>query len=88
MIRAFRNEWRLLRREHSIWLLAAAYVLLLGYGTSQSVVRVRAVDREVRTAAVDYERRWTALKESAAKPARSGVIGAVRRWSAGLPGLR
>jgi ABC-2 type transport system permease protein len=69
MIVHLRNEWRLLRRERGLWVLCGAYVLLLGYGCSQSVLRVRAMHRQVQAAVADYERRWAALKASAAEPA-------------------
>ena len=71
MIRLLRNEWRILRRERGLWLLCAAYVLLLGYGCAQSVIRVRALHGQVVAAVDDHERRWAALRASAAKPAET-----------------
>lgn len=91
MIGSLRNEWRLLRRERGLWLLCAAYVVLLGYGSAQSVARVRAMSEQVRTAISDYEQRWQGLRTSAAKPGETwgdwrspslvgGLSGAAVTW--------
>src|SRR5687767_2976659 len=68
MIAVLRNEWRILRRERGLWLLCAAYVLLLGYGCAQSVIRIRALHTQVAAAVEDYERRWAGLRASAEAP--------------------
>jgi ABC-2 type transport system permease protein len=68
MIGNLRNEWRLLCRERGVWLVIAAYMVLLGYGSAQSISRVRAMSEQVRTATSDFEQRWKALRTSAAKP--------------------
>lgn len=91
MIGSIWTEWRLVRRERGLWLLCAAYIVLLGYGSAQSVARVRAMSEQVRTAVDDYEQRWKALRTSAAKPGQvwgdwrspslvGGVSGAAVTW--------
>jgi ABC-2 type transport system permease protein len=69
VIRLLSNEWCVLRRDRGLWVLCAAYVVLLGYGCVQSVVRVRALRAQAEAAVDDYERRWAGLRASAAGPA-------------------
>lgn len=68
MARLFMNEARILRREPGLWILLAAYVVLLGYGAVQSVDRVRARQAQIVDAAKDYQARWSAMRKSADAP--------------------
>jgi len=66
--RLFWNEVRIQRREPGLWILIAAYAMLLGYGCLQSVDRVHARQAQIASASQDYMDRWAALRASAEAP--------------------
>lgn len=78
----WQKEWMLIRRNGALWLTIFCYLILLGWGSYNSVLHTRLTQQRIQAAQQDETERWQRIETSLAKlranPGEKPLFGDVR----------